>query len=593
MDNDLMARRLRPPSEPMQPLEPVSHTVPDFAPDFSPDFASDVSPSAQPKQALPQWPPAPASPTPMAPPPVTPEQVAEVQDPVSLSRAPEAREEVPWDRPDDYDQQTDTAVGDDQSAWDKPADEGLVEPNPAWLQVASVVGLPQGLETADPDDAYAPVLGDVAPTMSRSWPETNGHDAERNAATVGQSGYAETPGYAESPTPVEGAAVAQPAGDATLSAWLVPSSPSPQPVAPESGPTEWPMPAQPTDYAEHHAGPAHAPEQFDAAVALETTSPVEAVQAPAPSPTTVPEQADDQAWLNETAAWPLEPPAPDLPPAVDPPQAIAWPSVAEWAPASVDEPQLHVVDTVSPAARATPVVVRIELEIVDGQLRVVNSADHAKDVTPAPLTAADQPTWSHEVAPTAIPAETIASPWASAAATAPQPHPAPQPYGPAQPPMPEPAPTSYAPWAQNAPTMDPLAEIPAQRFVTQPAEQPVQPAHQQPLAPAPVFAPPAPQQPVATAPAYVAPVATAAVAPAMAPATGTMPAAAPVAAQDQNDPSFLSTEPEDVDSASDDEDEVAPKESTTVFTAIVTIGMAILVIVLVLVFFSLMTSLLG
>jgi len=79
----------------------------------------------------------------------------------------------------------------------------------------------------------------------------------------------------------------------------------------------------------------------------------------------------------------------------------------------------------------------------------------------------------------------------------------------------------------------------------------------------------------------------------MAPATVTMPAAAPVAAQDQKDPSFLSTEPEDVDSASDDEDEVAPKEPTTVFTAIVTIGMAILVIVLVLVFFSLMTSLLG
>ena len=132
-----------------------------------------------------------------------------------------------------------------------------------------------------------------------------------------------------------------------------------------------------------------------------------------------------------------------------------------------------------------------------------------------------------------------------------------------------PAPVDYTPWAQSPPVTDPLAAIPAQAFVTQPAPQPVQPVYE--------------PQPIAS----VAPAAAVVAAPTLAPAL------APAAAQDKNDLWFISTEPDDVDAALDDDDQVAPKEPSSVTTVVLTIGMAILVIVLVLVFFSLMTSLLG
>jgi hypothetical protein len=627
--------------------------------------------------------------------------VAGLQDPTSAPWAPDAREEVPWDRPDDFDQPTDTAVGDDQASWDKPGDEAWVDPNPMWPPVANAVGSTATYETADPDDAYAPVLGDVAPTMARAWPETNGHDAERNAATVGQPGYADSQGYAdtqgtsetqgysepqgqtetprsveppghtdnqgqsdnfghmatqafiETTAPVDSTAVAQPFEDAPLAAWPMPAAPMPAaPVTNDQGPTEWPMPAQ-------------SPEQFGAAVAAHMNpapddnapSPA-AAPAPAPARESAKADADAGAWLNETASWPSEPPAPDLPPAVGRQRAAeASPAELDFNEPVPDAPVQEAAPAAAPAApAATPVVVRIELAIVDDQLRVVNSADSPKNVTPdedelEPVTprhpdfdprssnghqyeeptveaepmmplpplgrAPEQPTWSHEVAPAAIPPATIAAPWAASGFAPaplptpmlqPAPMPEPQPYIAPPPPMPEPAPVSYAPWAQNPPAMDPLAAIPAQRFVSQPAPQ-LQPAPQPQTAPQPVqqVQPIYPAQPVAAAPVFAPPLQPLVQQPAPAPAAAPAPmaaapyvapamaaaAVAPAVAQDQNDLWFLSTEPEDVDAAPDDEDAVAPKEPSTVLTAVLTIGMAILVIVLVLVFFSLMTSLLG
>ena len=153
---------------------------------------------------------------------------------------PKARNDVPWDRPDDFDQPTDTAAVEqlafEEPAWDKPAAESWTDdvdaedspapyapsPNgreldfdfPAWSgagvatavaaevatapveteavatelvevdAVAEVEAQDEEMAAADPDDAYAPVLGDVPAATARAWPETNGHDVSRNGSTV-------------------------------------------------------------------------------------------------------------------------------------------------------------------------------------------------------------------------------------------------------------------------------------------------------------------------------------------------------------------------------------------------------------------------
>ena len=89
-------------------------------------------------------------------------------------------------------------------------------------------------------------------------------------------------------------------------------------------------------------------------------------------------------------------------------------------------------------------------------------------------------------------------------------------------------------------------------------------------------------EPLAPQTAQAAPVATAA---------GTAPAPAPL---EQNDLWFLSTEPQETAEAVESTTGTAetPKQSSSVLMAGLTIGMAILVIVLVLVFIQLMTSIL-
>jgi hypothetical protein len=78
-----------------------------------------------------------------------------------------------------------------------------------------------------------------------------------------------------------------------------------------------------------------------------------------------------------------------------------------------------------------------------------------------------------------------------------------------------------------------------------------------------------------------------------APSPRMLTAAVPdVTAREQSDLWFLSTEPDGA-AESDESDEVAQgKQPSSILTAILTIGMAVLVIVLVLVFIQLMTSLL-
>jgi hypothetical protein len=607
MDNDLMARRLRPPSEPMQPA-PGGQSMSQLAPDEQVD------------QPLPQWPPMPAP----APEPSLATDTPGSAEPPQVEAPPwaaEAREEVPWDRPDDYEQPTDTAGSDDLAAWDKPIDEEWTDQNPVWPPVVSASAVASTpVETSDPDDAYAPVLGDLAPPMARAWPETNGHYADRDAEAIG--GVHNAP--VEYATPVETAAMSQPADEWPPSSWPTPPSepsdpfpPAPEPFVtetpapdPEStpdadpAPAQWPNATEPAGFAEHQVGPTPPPALF-AAAAVATPSetwlaPDEATLAePEPAPMQS-RPADAGAWLTDTAAWPSEPPAPDVAPAVELPEET--------------EPEVA-----APAQAAEPVVVRIELAFVDGQLQVVNSANPARDVTPVdvdaepvmprhpdfdphvigglgeeaepeiapslpaatplePLAASADEPWYEHVEPAAIPLATDSAPWATAQQEVP-------------------ASTATTPWSQNPPVMDPLAAIPAQPFLAQPQMSGLQPAPPlgpirpaTPLAPiqaAPVFAPPVERDSLAPV-APMEPMAAAAAAATPAVASPITPAAAP----EQHDLWFLSTEPDDIDAPFDDDAAAAQKEPSSVLTAVLTIGMAILVIVLVLVFFSLMTSLL-
>jgi hypothetical protein len=381
-------------------------------------------------------------------------------------------------------------------------------------------------------------------------------------------------------------------------------------------------------YAEHQVGPTPPDDLFMTAAATAMAEPEQE-----PAVEAEPEQTDVDAWLNESA-WPSEPPEPDFPPAPELPLAAPLPPDVEWteaaAAAAVDdsEPAYDEVEeapplvfeapaaeapaseAAAPQAASSPVVLRIELAIVDGQLQVVNSANTANvtpreveapavasrnadidapsDTTPdepqaathvtlAPLPpATDQPAWSDEVNQVEVPTPTPTVPWATSvfASSAPD----------VAEPAPGPVAASYSPWVQDPPSMDPLAAIPAQQFAT-PAQQDYAP--QAVEAPS-IFAPPLQTyepEPYALEPVTPDPYVD--MAPAGAAAVG------PAVAQDQSDLWFLSTEPDDVDAVTTEEDNVAPKEPSSVMTAALTIGMAILVIVLVLVFFSLMTSLLG
>jgi len=226
-----------------------------------------------------------------------------------------------------------------------------------------------------------------------------------------------------------------------------------------------------------------------------------------------------------------------------------------------------------------PLVLRIELAIVD-QSSHIRAADLARRVGPwsdeEPVTPR-HPEFEPRTHATAAPGETQQTetvlPWAL-------------------PPLFEPNPT--ATWTLEAAPADPLANLPAATFEPPvPSTQPVG----APSAEAPVEAAPAPQatpvdaqasavQSVAMAPATAVPAVSAPNAPVSAAVATTRPQVNP----DQSDLWFLASEPT-VEGADGVEPGKTAQTSSTL-TAGLTIGMAVVVIFLVLVFIYMMTSLL-
>ncbi|MEX2547765.1 MAG: hypothetical protein WD830_08250 [Chloroflexota bacterium] len=685
MDNDLMARRLRPPSEPMQTTnQPPSMHPADPTEDWTP-------PTQQSAEGAPAWTPAPDD-APVWTPPV--------------------RDDVPWDRPTDFDPPTDTATLDtaapDEPAWDRPTADDWVDPDPvddrtpdmfdanpdspagqmpAWpmhaAPVATVVSasvasnefVGQSVAT-DPDDAYAPVLGDVSQPVAHAWPEPNGHDSGRNDPTISAERIAQAPVSGASSEPV-GAPLAATAD------WHEPAEPAmswPESTAIQNDSP--PAAVEPTGFAQTGFGPTPPAGLFGNGVAT-------FAHADPPEPAA-------------TEPLPSEPePFAPIDPAPEPVPAAAVEQPQPETPQQMPQPAQPY--STAPAPQA-PLVVRIELAILDDSHRLVSAAEAARRVneldfppaTPEPARAevahvtprhpAFEPRGNnggvHDAAPVELspfvpeaPAQWIeptapqpTAPVAPVQAVAPAPWQNPQqapvsppdwqqpqfvqptempaafqpatapmpPWGPAPasfaqaawpnvdsmsvptvaptqagapsfapPPVVEPAPAAAPPWAQPASAGDPLAGLPAA-----------------PTASRPVFAPPpayaAPQEPMPYAPlgpaAMASPVTqqliphASVAAPAFAPPpyveperSQPLPAASPrmvasaalpaVSAQDQSDLWFLATEPDDVNDGNEDAISEG-KEPSQILTAILTIGMAILVIVLVLVFIQLMTSLL-
>ncbi len=646
MDNDLMARRLRPPSEPMQTTnQPPSMHPTDPTEDWTP-------PTQQSAEVAPAWTPAP--------------------DEAPMWTTP-PRDDVPWDRPNEFEQPTDTATLDtaapDEPAWDRPAAGDWVDPGPEddrtpdmfdanpdsatlqmhawpmpWAPVAAVVSANAASAefvgqsaAADPDDAYAPVLGDVSQPVAHAWPELNGHDSGRNDATISTEQIAQAP--------VSGA-LAQPVAalSAASSDWSEPAEPA----------TSWPESAvEPTGFGQTGFGPTPPAGLFSNGVA---------------------------AFAH---ADPPEPAAP-----VDPaPEPVPAAAIEQPQPANPHQPAQPAVQYSTAPAPQAPLVVRIELAILDDSHRLVSAAEAARranelDYAPAvpgpavpeiaPVTArhpAFEPrgnngghdAWIEPTAPQrtrpVAPAQSVASaPWhdtqqdpvsppewqqpqfvpptempaAFRPATAPTPPWAPAPaffaqatwpeadsmsvptVAPTQagapsfapPPVVQPYPAAVPPWAQPG-QADPLAGLPAAPTASRPvfAPPPAYAVPQEPVtyapptsaaAPRPGTQPPIPY-PSAAAPPFAPPTYVepqrAQVLPAASPRLVASAALPAVSAQDQSDLWFLATEPDAVNHG-DEGDISEGKEPSQILTAVLTIGMAILVIVLVLVFIQLMTSLL-
>ena len=541
MDNDLMARRLRSPSEPFQP-EPQ----PEQADHWPTDHVTESQSTSETGSAST---PAPAQPA---------------------TRDPLEREDVPWDRPTDYADQTDSATP-DQSDWDRPfnadwfdSDPGddqttersaeqpaTHEPLAAWpqiLQPAVAYATPVIAEvepqpvSADPDDAYAPVLGDLS--VGRAWPGMNDHYG-RNDATVAAD-PATAPSALTEPAPMtERSSMAHPAEEPRAEADTRWATESP-------GQTSWfPAAVEPTTLAAG-LGPTPPLDLFDDGPEAYDSRPE---WDPSPAPEAVPSEPE---------------PAGESPtiPAVG--QSVSLYSTA--------------------AAPATPFVVRIEPSIVDESAPDAGPAWIEPYVSVQPVEQTDwldpafqsqpQPPWDDPTPPTQAFADVPAvPPWAVARA-------------------PEPAfPPARAPAAPQTPEFAPLPSTPLATQRRVPAEERAPrwapPAYQaEPVARMPVA------QTAATSPNTPAPVAGASAQPAYAepldaePSRALAPQAATVPAQGQSDLWFLSAEPRDAAGA-EVRDEVAEgTEPSGLLTGVLTIGMAVLVIVLVLVFIQLMTSLL-
>jgi hypothetical protein len=298
MDNDLMARRLRPPSQP----------------------SNQNGQSAQPP---------------------SPWDVPLADDPPFAPPDPAARADIPWDRPaPETWPPSDDAGTDYQQTWSAhgvPA--ASHDPQPEW-PAADPIGdaapwdHPGSDQSLDPDDAMAPVVGDVAAPAGiwHEWSEKGSADGYANGN--GNGHYA-----TNTPEPMTVAAHSdQPRpGDAPRSdAWVEGPSGGSGPALPE-----WP--------AEDDLTP--------------------------PSPSRGPVMPED--------SWPVTPQKAE-PPA--PPSAPASPEpTPEQAPTPVPPAVTPVVTSAqilpSPAGSPQNMVLRIELAIVDESHRA-NPADAAKRVGP-------------------------------------------------------------------------------------------------------------------------------------------------------------------------------------------------------------------
>jgi hypothetical protein len=584
MDNDLMARRLRPPSQP----------------------TSQNGQSAQPP---------------------SPWDVPPTDDPPFAPPDPAARADVPWDRPapEAWPPSEDAGATDYSLTWSAqagapaPHDPQSEWPAPDAAGDAAPWDRPANDQTLDPDDAMAPVVGDVhAP--GGVWHEwsgdtspngyANGNGAGHYAASTPEpmtvAAHSDQPRGGDEPRPDFWADAPSGGNGPSLPEWpaeddLTPPSSNRGPVMPEDS---WPITPQET-----------------------------APKAPPPAP-------------EPQAETPAAPPAPPQPVA-SPPSVTPVVTSAQIVP--------------SPAGSPQNMVLRIELAIVDETSRA-NPADAAKRVGPdadvrapeynprthggrapmpepeyewgAPPPPPDQRRQRQSQQP-APPSRYVAAPvgaWQPAPTqptrmdwdlpqiggpqvTGPEPdQPAPwstpsQPQGRQShmPPPVAPPPT----WAMTEPT-PPYEPEPAQ-YMPPPAphyQQPAAPQYQQPVWPpsrspdplydvpaapsqqpaayppaAPPFAyPPAqsqyPAQPVQSVPSVHS-----------APAAGSRARTGQAnAAADQADLWFLSNQPAAV--TTPDDGAQAVTKLSSILTAILTIGFALLVIVLVLVFVQLMTSLL-
>ena len=546
---------------------------------------------------------------------------------------------MPWDRPTDFTQPTDT-VSAEEAAWDKPTTNDWFEPEPVddrtpdmfdayanpaerptppltptWAPVepstapTSVVAAPPKPEpAADPYDAFAPVLGDVSAPFARQWPESNGHDAGRNAPMlsaapaieaepelVADEWFAPQAEMAQAET----AQAEWPQAEWEHAEW-------PQPGRVEVAASVQPAAVEPQTLEGTGLGPTPSADLFEWAPepVLEAEPRFEPARAEAP--------VQPQPWHEEMAPDEIAPDeiAPDQM-AFDEMER----SDGEVAPEEVASPDVEVTPRVTVAQLALPysttapgaptnLVVRIELAIVDDGRRLVTVTPEREATTPttprhpefdprAPRAPRAPEPESAEawIEPSAVPQPTGSAPWDEAPstplATEPAPWAAPAAAPWAAPAAPEPEPAAPTPepvaWA-------PAAISPASEFFAPPEwNVPHDPETPAPWAPTPA-APPQAHQSASFAPTTFEPASYASQQPAAAmPMTADSRPSAAAAVASDNDLWFLSTEPTEAEVAAAP---AATKEPSSALTGFLTIGMAVLVIVLVLVFIQLMTSLL-
>ena len=672
MDNDLMARRLRPPSQPTPAngQQPAQASSPWDVPLADGQIAP---PDGQLPPQDPQF--APQDP-PFAPPDG------------QWGPDPQARADVPWDRPDPEPwPPADDEAADVPQTWSAQGGvPAAPTPQPDWPVADSLEGeaappwdrptANEADESHDPYDAMAPVVSDVIQTPAGAWEGWNGNghhatpgapepmkvaahsdgplDSDESRAVPWSepastpspptSGSAPGAGNVGGPDPVPD----WPAEDdltvtpPTSRGPVMPedSWPVTPPVAPPVAPAVAPTPADPALAAVRELKPEPEPAEPEAPVAPQTTP--EPAAAPTVSAMVMPSGANPQnmvlrievAIVDESrranpadAAKRVGPDADVRRPEYEPRNHGGRASMPEpeylWdaPPGAPDQPQQRRprypapanAQPAAPARRVSPppsawhpaAPVVPQPTSIDWELPAVGAAQPMVDppapwLTPAPAQSpyqqpaqAPAPTWAltQPTPPYQPPAPLYQPP-------APQPPATPQ-YPAAYPPQPyppqayQPAPQDYHTTPQEYQPAPPQYQPPAPQPSAWPPAQPIGPAHD-PLAglPAAPYVAPSPYAPAPYAPIAPTP-ATPQQMPVQsfqsAPAAGSRARTGQVAA-DQADLWFLSNQPAATTLADDD---AQPEgRSSSILTAALTIGFALLVIFLVLVFIQFMTSLL-